>query len=203
VSAFLSAPVTHCSDRLVSTPEYHAIARGRFRPQPKDTSKRLRINDQIRISPVRLIDENNDQVGIIETHDALSRAKDAGLDLVEVAPNTRPPVCRIMDYGKFKYDKKKQRQASKSSQPTVKTVQMRPKTDDHDLNTKLSRARRFLERGDKVKLVMRMRGRERAYPERWIEMMREHFHDALANFGRIASKPSQQGRVISMVVEPG
>ena len=107
-----------------------------------------------------------------------------------------------MDYGKFKYDRKKQKSAAKSSQPSMKTVQMRPKTDDHDLDTKLTRARKFLERGDKVKLVMRMRGRERAYPDRWVQMMREHFHDALANFGRIASSPSQQGRVISMVVEP-
>jgi len=174
----------------------------RFRGKVRPERPEHRVNGRIRFPKIRVISPDGEFVGIMSPDEGRAEAKKHGLDLVEVSPQARPPVCRIMDYGKFKYDKKKQRQAAKSSQPQVKTVQMRPKTDDHDLETKLGRARRFLERGDKVKIVMRMRGRERAYPERWIELMRDHFHDTLANFGRIASKPSQQGRVISMVVEP-
>lgn len=174
----------------------------RFRGKVRPERPEHRVNRHIRFPQIRVISPEGEALGVMSPDEGRAEAKKHGMDLVEVSPHARPPVCRIMDYGKFKYEKKKQRSASKSSQPTVKTVQMRPKTDDHDLETKLSRARRFLERGDKVKLVMRMRGRERAYPERWIEMMREHFHGALANFGRIASKPAQQGRVISMVVEP-
>ena len=122
------------------------------------------------------------------------------MDLVEVSPNARPPVCRIMDYGKFKYERSKAR--SNASGPNLKTVQVRPKTDTHDLETKLGRARSFLERGDKVRLVMRLRGRERAYPERWVTLMRDHFEEQLAEVGKITSRPMQQGRVISMTIDP-
>ncbi len=174
----------------------------RFRGKVRPEAPEHRVNGRIRFPQIRVISPEGEALGVMSPDEGRAAARQHGLDLVEVSPHARPPVCRIMDYGRFKYDRKKQKSAAKSNQPSMKTVQMRPKTDDHDLETKLSRARKFLERGDKVKIVMRMRGRERAYPERWIEMMREHFHDTLANFGRIASKPSQQGRVISMVVEP-
>jgi translation initiation factor IF-3 len=141
-------------------------------------------------------------LGVMSPDQGRRAAKERGLDLVEVSPNARPPVCRIMDYGKFKYERKKQRQATKSSSASLKTVQLRPKTDDHDLKTKLDRARTFLEKGDRVRIVMRMRGRERGYPERWVEMLHEHFDDHLSDVAHIASRPTLQGRAISMLVEP-
>ena len=129
-----------------------------------------------------------------------AKAKEYGMDLVEVSPNARPPVCRIMDYGKYKYERSKA--AKSSSGPSVKTVQLRPKTDTHDLETKFGRARKFLERGDKVRIVMRMRGRERGYPQRWIEMLGDHYREELSDIAKITSRPTQQGRSISMMLEP-
>ena len=107
-----------------------------------------------------------------------------------------------MDYGRFKYEQSKAKSAKKNDGPQLKTVQMRPKTDTHDLETKLNRARKFLERGDKVKLVMRLRGRERGYPQRWVQMMHEHVQEHLADVADVASRPAQQGRMISMLLEP-
>jgi len=127
-------------------------------------------------------------------------AKTKGLDLVEVAPKSRPPVCRIMDYGKFKYEQSKKKNQSK--QATLKTIQMRPKTGDHDLNTKLKRARKFLLRGDKVKLVMRMRGREKGVADRWRETLKERYRERLADISRVVNSPSRAGHVISMLIEP-
>ena len=161
-----------------------------------------RVNGRIRIPEIRVIAADGEPLGVMPTDEARKLAREQALDLVEVSPNVRPPVCRLMDYGKFKYEKKKQRAASKSASSSLKIVQMRPKTDDHDLNTKLERARGFLKRGDKVKIVMRLRGREHAYPERWTAMMREHYEDALSGIARVASWPSQQGRTIAMVLEP-
>lgn len=172
--------------------------RGRVRPEQPEH----RINHRIRFHTIRVIDPEGEMVGVMSPDEGRALAREHGLDLVEVSPNARPPVCRIMDYGKFKYERSKAKSAAKTNTPGVKTIQMRPKTDDHDLDTKLKRARRFLERGDKVRLVMRMRGRERAYPQRWVQMLRETYRESLANFGRVADAPSQQGRVITMLVEP-
>ncbi|MCB9656680.1 MAG: translation initiation factor IF-3 [Polyangiales bacterium] len=175
---------------------------GRFHRDRTLPQAEHRINGRIRIPEIRVIAADGEPLGIMHPDEARELARAQGLDLVEVAPNVRPPVCRLMDYGKFKYDKKKQRAASKSASTSLKIVQMRPKTDDHDLHTKLARARGFLERGDKVKLVMRLRGRENAYPERWTAMMQEYFEESLASIARVASRPSLQGRAIAMVVEP-
>ena len=161
-----------------------------------------RVNGRIRIPEIRVIAADGDPLGIMHPDDARRIARDQGLDLVEVSPHARPPVCRLMDYGKFKYEKKKQRAATKSASSSMKIVQMRPKTDDHDLNTKLERARGFLKRGDKVKIVMRLRGRENAYPERWTTMLHDYYQESLAGIARLASRPSLQGRAISMVLEP-
>ncbi|MGM0575052.1 MAG: translation initiation factor IF-3 [Myxococcota bacterium] len=161
-----------------------------------------RVNKDIKYHELRVIDPEGNQLGLMTPDEGRDKARDFGMDLVEVAPKARPPVCRIMDYGKFKYEQSKKESNNQQDTPEIKTVQMRPKTDDHDLNTKLKRAQRFLKRGDKVKLVMRMRGRERAYANRWIDLLNEHFDEMLAEHGEIASKPDRQGRVITMLVEP-
>ena len=126
-----------------------------------------RINHQIRIRQVRVIDEENKQLGIMETADALALAIHKQLDLVEIAPNQRPPVCRIMDFGKFKYEEKKKQaeQRKRQTQVELKEIKLRPKTDDHDIAFKVNHIKRFLEEGDKVKLTVRFRGREITHPE--------------------------------------
>ncbi|TNF32064.1 MAG: translation initiation factor IF-3 [Deltaproteobacteria bacterium] len=160
----------------------------------------LRINHRIRFHEVRVIDENGEQLGIMHPDEGRRIAGERGFDLVEVAPQSRPPVCRIMDYGKYKYERSKKQ--TQSASPEIKTIQFRPKTGDHDLETKLSNARKFLERGDKVRFVMRMRGREHAYPERWVALMKQHFEESLGEIAHISTPPSHQGRTISMLVEP-
>lgn len=136
--------------------------------------------------------------------EARNIADDYGLDLVEVAPNVRPPVCRIMDYGKFRYEQSKKKSANASSKVELKTLRFRPNTDDHDLNNKLRNAEKFLKRGDKVKLVMRMRGRERAYTARWVEQMGEIIEklEQLHEPGlKVLEHPRSEGRQISATVE--
>jgi translation initiation factor IF-3 len=128
-------------------------------------------------------------------------AKEHGLDLVEVAPDARPPVCKLMDYGKFRYEQSKRKASSQSSKTSLKTIRLRPKTDDHDLDTKRRRAEKFLQKGDTVRLEMRMRGRERAYPRRWIEVMAE-FIDQFDEELEIVSRPHAEGRNISATLQP-
>ena len=201
--AFTSTHTEGRRVRLRPLPHTKGLILGRFhRGNTFPAAPEHRVNGRIRIPEVRVIDANGEALGVMPTDDARRLAREQELDLVEVSPNVRPPVCRLMDYGKFKYEKKKQRSATKSASSSMKIVQMRPKTDDHDLNTKLNRARGFLQRGDKVKIVMRLRGRENAYPERWTAMMREYYESSLAEVARVASRPSYQGRAISMVVEP-
>jgi translation initiation factor IF-3 len=167
--------------------------------------KSLRFNEQIRITPIRLIDENDGQAGVVETRDALSRAYAAGMDLVEVAPAARPPVCRIMDYGKWKYSQRKKDQKSKGHrhESELKEVRIKtPKIGDHDLVIKIQHARGFLGRGDRVQFSLRFRGRELA-----------HLDEGHRIFGRIkqelsdCSKVDQETRFeakrITMTLAPG
>ena len=173
----------------------------RFRRGPvRPNRPEHRVNERIRFPQIRVVAPDGEALGVMSPEEGRAAARQREMDLVEVAPNARPPVCKIMDYGKFKYDRSKAQKKSVSA--SVKTVQVRPKTDTHDLETKLGRARKFLERGDKVKLVMRMRGRERGYPQRWIQMMGDHFREHLADIAQIAGRPTQQGRTIAMLVEP-
>ena len=156
-----------------------------------------RVNEQIRISPVRLIDQNNEQLGLVPTDDALGRARSAGLDLVEVAPNERPPVCRIMDYGKFKYSQKKKKQ--KTHEQKLKEVRFRPDIGDNDLNVKLTKAIEFLEDGDKVQFTMLFRGRERFHQELGYDM----FNSIIKRLGEMAKverPPRSEGRRILMIL---
>lgn len=131
-------------------------------------------------------------------------AESYGLDLVEVAPEARPPVCKILDYGKFKYDQSKKKSASAKTKVEIKTLRLRPSTDTHDLDNKMRKAIEFLEKGNKVRLTIRMRGREHHYPERWVEHLTgivdqlcERYEPEL----RITQRPSREGRAISAQVE--
>jgi translation initiation factor IF-3 len=164
---------------------------------------RFRINNRIRAREVRLIDENGTQVGIISIREAQQLAEDRGLDLVEVAPNAVPPVCRLLDYGKFRYEQsKKEREARKNQkQADLKQLRLMPKTDDHDIQVKANQARRFLLAGDKVKFNVRFRGREMAHPDIGREML-EQIAEMLRDIVVIEQKPLMEGRVLSMLVAP-
>ena len=137
--------------------------------------QKARINWRIRVPQVRLIDDQGQQLGIIPTAQALAMAEERGLDLVEVAPNADPPVCRLMDYGKFRYDQAKKEREARKHQKTVdvKVIQMQPNTDDRDLEIKSNQARRFLTEGDKVKFTVRARGRQLAHPDIGFKMLQD------------------------------
>lgn len=165
----------------------------------KGSSASYRANEQIRISPVRLINERNEQVGIVPTSEALRLAREAGLDLVEVAPTERPPVCRIMDYGKFKYQLKKK--ACKHHEQQLKEVRMRPKTDDNDRLIKINRALKFLAKGNKVQFTMQFRGRERAHREMALEIFRGVIHE-LGDLVKVERPPGMDGRHMVMILAP-
>lgn len=162
-----------------------------------------RVNDQIRISPVRLVDAEGEQVGIVSIEDARSAAAERGLDLVEVAPMARPPVVRIMDYGKYKYEQARKARESrkKQHQVKVKEIKLRPKIEDHDLNFKAGHARRFLSEGNKVKLTMRFRGREMSHSELGAEVLKD-FADALSDVGQVEEDARMEGRNMTMVLVP-
>ena len=152
-----------------------------------------------------MIDPEGEQLGIMTADEGRERAEDFGMDLVEVAPNADPPVCRIMDYGKFKYQQSKKKSSSGSDRVEMKQFRMRPNIGDHDLDTKLKRACEALESGDQVKLVMRMRGRERAYTERWIQRLNEVIEVLKERVDRdvaVTQQPKVEGRQIGAVVEP-
>ncbi|MFH1080989.1 MAG: translation initiation factor IF-3 [Pseudomonadota bacterium] len=166
-------------------------------------SKELKINREIRAAQVRVIDAEGKQLGIISLSDALSEAAKAGLDLVEVAPTSEPPVCRILDYGKFRYQQSKKIQDAKKSQTTiqVKEIRLRPKTEIHDLQVKIKHVRKFLDQHDKVKITMMFRGREIAYSEIGRKMM-EEIREALADVSVVEQQPKLEGRNMIMVLAP-
>ena len=161
------------------------------------------MNRAIRAREVRVIDEDGSQLGVLSTLDALTAAEERGLDLVEVSPNADPPVCRIMDYGKFKYQQSKRAAEAKKKAARVelKEVKMRPKTEVHDFQTKVRHARRFLEEGNKVKLTIMFRGREQSHPELGLAQL-EKFVEAVKDLAQVESSPSRMGRFLHMVVAP-
>ena len=159
-----------------------------------------RINRQIRIAEVRLIDQNGEQVGIVPTTDAMRRAEEAGLDLVEVSPTARPPVCRILDFGKFKYaQKKKERGGSAKSHSTLKELRVRPAIDPHDLSYRLVQGRRFLEQGHKVQVVCIFRGRQMAHPEMGRQVMAT-VAQQLADISKVEAQPRMAGNRMTMML---
>jgi translation initiation factor IF-3 len=177
-----------------------------MRPPSEDRAikeQRVRVNDQIRISPVRLIGGDGEQVGIISLDEAKSRADEAGLDLVEVAPDARPPVCKLMDYGKFKYEEARKAREARKKQHTasVKEVKFRPGIETHDFEFKTRHVRRFLGDGDKVRITIMFRGRQMAHPEFGVEVM-ERVVEAVKDIGKIESNPTREGRTLSMVLAP-
>ncbi|MBJ8343061.1 translation initiation factor IF-3 [Antrihabitans sp. YC2-6] len=162
-----------------------------------------RINDRIRVPEVRLIGPGGEQVGIVRVEDALRVAIEADLDLVEVAPDARPPVCKIMDYGKFKYETaQKARESRKNQQQTViKEQKLRPKIDDHDYETKKRNVIRFLEVGSKVKVTIMFRGREQSRPELGFRLLQRLAAD-VAELGFVETSAKQDGRNMTMVLAP-
>ncbi|MBF0132144.1 MAG: translation initiation factor IF-3 [Magnetococcales bacterium] len=169
-------------------------------PVSQDTT---RINEQIRNPEVRLIDENGEQVGVVDRHNALKRAVEAGLDLVEVAPLAKPPVCKIMDYTKFKYQKAvRERQARKKQTRTeIKEIKFRPGTEIHDFDVKLRNIRKFLDTGNKVKCTLRFRGREMAHQELGLALLRRVETEVL-DIGKLEQTPKLMGRQMTMVIAP-
>jgi translation initiation factor IF-3 len=163
----------------------------------------MRVNRQIRISPVRVIAPDGEQVGILPVERALEIAEEQGLDLVEVAPLARPPVCRIMDYGKFRYEEQRQAREARKKQHHVqlKEVKMRPGIEDHDFDFKVRHARRFLLDGNKVKLTMMFRGRQMAHPEYGRQVLDRVFGE-LEDVAKIESNPMMEGRSMNMVLAP-
>jgi translation initiation factor IF-3 len=164
---------------------------------------RLRINNRIRAREVRLIDEDGSQVGVLGLREALALAEERGMDLVEVAPNAVPPVCRVMDYGKFRYEQsKKEREARKNQrQVEIKQIRLEPKTDDHDLDTKAKQARRFLLEGDKVKFNLRFKGREIFHQNIGLAIL-EQMAEALQDIAIVEQRPLMEGRVLSLTLAP-
>src|SRR5512142_2486335 len=162
-----------------------------------------RINDRIRVPEVRLVGPNGEQVGIVRIEDALRLAQEADLDLVEVAPMARPPVCKLMDYGKFKYESaQKAREARRNQAHTViKEMKLRPKIDPHDYETKKGHVVRFLKAGDKVKITIMLRGRGQSRPELGFRLLQRLAED-VADLGYVEAQPKQDGRNMTMVMAP-
>ena len=174
-----------------------ALARRNVQPENRDQT---RINNNIRITPIRVVSEDGEQLGIIPTEQALERARDAGLDLVEVAPNERPPVCRIMDYGKFKYDKNKKKNTGQTHTKT-REIRLRPKTGEEDIRTKIRQAEKFLHHKDKVQISVLFRGREMAHVEEGRKVM-QMVIETLSEHGKVETPPQQHGRRIICMIAP-
>jgi translation initiation factor IF-3 len=165
----------------------------------------VRVNERIRAREIRLIGADGEQLGVVTPEEGRARADEEGYDLVEVAPNAKPPVCRIMDYGKYKYEQKKKAAAGKARgkgrAAALKEVKMRPSTDDHDLAFKLKNARRFLMDGDKVKVTVMFRGREMAHRRNGYAKL-DHVKELLGDLVSVENPPQMTGRFLSMILVP-
>jgi translation initiation factor IF-3 len=177
-----------------------AVSRFDRRPPERDTT---RINERIRVPEVRLIDENGEQVGIIPTEQALERARQSDLDLVEVAPQSKPPVCRILDYSKYKYEQEQKAKAARKHQQqvNVREIKLRPKIAQHDYETKRGHVERFLKQQDKVKVTIMFRGREQSHPERG-RMLLDRLLQDVSEIGVMEQEPLQEGRNMTMLLAP-
>ena len=173
----------------------------RFSREPR--GPQIRINHRIRVPEVRVVAEDGSNLGVITTEAALRRAAEVGLDLVEVNPKATPPVCKILDFGKYKYEEKKRARDAKRKQTIVevKEIKLRPKTDEHDLEVKIRAARKFLESGNKVKVVCRFRGREITHPER-AQMQLDHMVSKLEDLANVEQRPTMEARTMAVLVAP-
>jgi translation initiation factor IF-3 len=169
----------------------------------KKEKEGLRVNSEIRAQQVRVIDEEGRMLGVMAPLEAVRLAEDRGLDLIEIAPTATPPTCKIMDYGKWKYENKKKQAAARKKQVIVqvKELQLRPRTDKHDFDTKMNHARRFLLEGDKVKVTLRFMGREMAHQDLGIENLRK-VTEVLADICIVESPPKMEGRNAFLIVAP-
>ena len=165
--------------------------------------KRNRVNREITVPEVRLIGADGNQIGVVKIRDAIERAEQEGLDLVEIVPNSEPPVCRIMDFGKFLFDQKKKKSEAKKKQKQtqLKEMKFRPGTDEGDYQVKLRNLMRFLNDGDKAKVTMRFRGREHAHRELGLDLLRRIEQD-LAEISTVEQQPLMEGRQMVMVLGP-
>jgi translation initiation factor IF-3 len=177
-----------------------AMGRRNFR----DTrAPQIRVNHRIRVPEVRVVLDDGTMLGVMPTHEALRKAEARSLDLVEVNPKSNPPVCKILDYGKYKYEEKKRANEAKKKQTVVelKEIKLRPKTDEHDLMVKLRHARRFIEAGNKVKCTVRFRGREITHPER-AKMQLDWILENVQDLANVEQRPQMEGRTMSLIIAP-
>ncbi|NLY93245.1 MAG: translation initiation factor IF-3 [Myxococcales bacterium] len=182
------------------------MANPRFNPRDRQQQQRSfgpRTNQRIRVPEVRVIDENGEMLGVLETETARRMAADRGLDLVEVNPKAVPPVCKIMDYGRFKYDEKKKRADAKKRQAQIelKEIKLRPKTDEHDIGFKVNHIKRFLEEGNKVKVTVRFRGREITHPETAQKQI-QTIIDAVRDLAIVENAGRMEGRTMTAILAP-
>jgi translation initiation factor IF-3 len=177
-----------------------AVSRFDRRPPERDST---RINERIRVPEVRLVDENGEQVGVMKTADALAFAQERDLDLVEVAPEARPPVCRVLDYSKYKYELEQKAKAARKhqTQVNVREIKLRPKIAQHDYETKTGHIERFLRQQDKVKVTIMFRGRENSHPERGRALLKRVAED-LGELAVVEQEPLQEGRNMHMLLAP-
>jgi translation initiation factor IF-3 len=170
------------------------------RPPERDPT---RINERIGVPEVRLVDEEGEQVGVVPTEQALNMAQEKDLDLVEVAPDARPPVARLLDYSKYKYEQEQKAKAARKHQQqiNVREIKLRPKIADHDYETKRGHVERFLRQQDKVKVTIMFRGREQAHPERG-RVLLHRLYDDVAEIGMVEQEPEQEGRNMHMLLAP-
>ncbi|MEL7343854.1 MAG: translation initiation factor IF-3 [Pseudomonadota bacterium] len=162
-----------------------------------------RVNDRIRVNEIRLIGAEGENVGVVTPRQGIAMAEEVGLDLVEISPNASPPVCKIMDFGKFKYEQQKRESEARKKQKTieVKEVKFRPNTDTHDYDVKMRNVFKFLENGDKVKVTLRFRGREMAHQNLGRELL-ERVADDVQEIGKVENMPKMEGRQMVMMIGP-
>ena len=173
------------------------------RPNGANITTEPRINDRIRVPQIRLINYTGEQVGVVAIEQALAMADEIGLDLVEIAPDANPPVCKIMDFGKYKYEMAQKAREARQNQThiVVKEVRLTPKIEDHDYQTKRNQIEKFLKGGDKVKITMKFRGREQARPEIGYKLL-QRLSEEVAEFAFVEFAPKQEGRNMTMVLGP-
>ncbi len=162
-----------------------------------------RVNREIDVRSIRLVGADGEMIGVVTLREGLQMAEDAGLDLVEVSPNADPPVCKILDFGKFKYEDQKKKNAARKKQKVieVKEIKLRPNIDDHDYDVKMRSMRKFREEGDKVKVTLRFRGRELAHQDLGMKVL-EKVRDDLEDLGKVEQVPKMEGRQMVMVIAP-
>jgi translation initiation factor IF-3 len=197
--SFFPAPPDRCSNPR--HPKPYKGGQGIPPERHSQHDRGQRVNEQIRISPVRLIGVNGEQLGIIATSQALEMAREAQLDLVEVAPQERPPVCKIMDYGKFRYQQSRKGTKSKPHQQKLKEIRVRPKTGEHDIDVKIGQARKFLEHRDKVLLNVLFRGRELQHIEEGRRII-EGMLEKLLDVAKVEKPPSMEGKRMTAMLAP-